>query len=427
MGPLSSAGGNVPGTSPAPRIAWPGLLVDWVFSLVVAGCRRRGVRVVATVILAVAAVASSYANHPTLDFRVAVPLALLATAPLAVAGRFPAVSLGVVLAANTGFLLFARLSWPAEGVAAWLIALGVCPVLLPRALAVMAVTATEAAVLAGVFVPSSVTGSPADSSAILAAAAAVLVAWGTGEVVRARRLSAAERAAAAQQVRALTEHGAATRERVAIARELHDVVAHHISMIAVRAATVPYEVEDLPPPAQAAFREIAEEARTALTELRTVLGVLRAPDAGITDRPLPRLGDLAELAERMRGAGLDVALRTEGAPRSLPESVELCGYRFVQEALTNAGRHSPGSQAEVHLAYQLDALQITVRDDGAPRTAAGRKRRDAVCQPGFGLVGMRERVTALGGQFAAGPDQAGGFVVTARLPIPPLEPAAAHG
>jgi signal transduction histidine kinase len=423
MDPLSSAGGNAPGT----RMAWPGLLVDRVFSLVVAVCRRRGVRVVAPVMLAVAAAASSYANHPTLDFRVAVPLALLASAPLAVAGRFPAVSLGVVLAANTGFLLFARGSWPAEGIAAWLIALGVCPVLLPRALAVMAVTVTEAAVLAGVFVPSSVTGSPADSSAILAEAAAAMMAWGSGEAVRARRLSAAERAAAAHQVRALTEHSAATRERVAIARELHDVVAHHISMIAVRAATVPYEVKDLPPPGQAAFREIAEEARTALTELRTVLGVLRAPDAGITDRPQPQLVDLAELVERMRGAGQDVALRTEGAPRSLPESVELCGYRVVQEALTNAGRHSPGSQAEVHLVYRPDALQITVRDDGAPRAAAGRKRREAVRQSGFGLVGMRERVTALGGQFAAGPDKAGGFVVTASLPMPPLQPAEAQG
>ena len=328
--------------------------------------------------------------------------------------------------ANTGFLLFARGSWPAEAVAAWLIALCLCPVLLPRALAVMAVTATEAAVLAGVFVPSSVTGSPPDSSAILAEPAAALVAWGAGEAVRARRLSAAERAAAAQQVRALTEHGAATRERVAIARELHDVVAHHISMIAVRAATVPYEVKDLPPPGQAAFREIAEEARTALTELRTVLGVLRAPDIAITDRPQPRLVDLTELVDRMRGAGQDVALRTEGAALSLPESVELCGYRLVQEALTNVGRHSPGSHAEVNLAYQPHALQINVRNDGSPRTG-GRKRRDAVHSPVFGLVGMRERVTALGGQFAAGPDQLGGFVVAASLPIPPLPPAGAQG
>jgi hypothetical protein len=191
MAPLSSAGGNVPGTSAGRRMAWPGLLVDRVFSLVAAGCRRRGVRVVAAVILAVAAAASSYANHPTLDFRVAVPLALLASAPLAVGGRFPAVSLCVVLVANTGFLLFARGSWPPEAIAAWLIALGACPVLLPRALAFLALAATEAAVLAGVFVPSSVTGSPPDSSAILAEAAAALVAWGAGEAVRARRLAAA--------------------------------------------------------------------------------------------------------------------------------------------------------------------------------------------------------------------------------------------
>jgi signal transduction histidine kinase len=403
------------------------VLVDRVLSLVMAGCQWRGFRVAGPLILAAAAAISSYANHPTLDFRLAVPLGLLASAPLAAAGRFPAVSLGVVLAANTGFLLFARGSWPAEAIAAWLIALGACPVLLPRALAFLALAATETAVLAEVFVPSSVTGSPTDSSAVLAEAAAALVAWGAGEAVRARKLAAADRAAAAQQVRALTEHGAATRERVAIARELHDIVAHHISIIAVRAATVPYEVKGLPPPGHAAFREIAEEARTALTELRTVLGVLRAPYAGLTDRPQPRLADLTELVDRMRGAGQHIVLRTEGAPRALPESVEVCGYRVVQEALTNAGRHSPGSHAEVSLAYQPVKFQITVRDDGsAYAAAAGHKRQDAVRQPGFGLVGMRERVTALGGQFAAGPDQAGGFAVTASLPIPALPPAEAQ-
>jgi signal transduction histidine kinase len=251
---------------------------------------------------------------------------------------------------------------------------------------------------------------------------AVLVAWGAGEAARSRRRAAADHAAAAEQVRALTERGAVTRERVAIARELHDVVAHHVSMIAVRAATGPYEVPDLPPPAQAAFREIAEEARTALTELRTILGVLRA-DAGIADRPQPRLANLPGLLDRMGGAGPVVTLRVQGMPRSLPESVELCGYRIVQEALTNAGRHSPGSQAEVELMYMPDALQITVRNGGPGGQETGHPRGSPVRAGGFGVLGMRERVTTLGGLFDAGPDRAGGFVVTARVPVSPPQPS----
>jgi signal transduction histidine kinase len=266
-------------------VAWPGWLVERVLSVVAAGCRLRGVRSAGAVVLAGAAAASSYASHPTLDFRVAVPLALLATAPLAVAGRFPRVSVGVALAANG-----------------------------------------------------------------------------------------------------------------------------------------PYEVPDLPAPAQAAFQEIAEEARTALTELRTILGVLRA-DAGTPDRPQPRLANLPELLNRMRGAGPVVTLRIQGVPRSLPESVELCGYRIVQEALTNAGQHSPGSQAEVELVYMPDALQINVRNGAPGREDAGHPRGNPVRAGGFGLLGMRERVTTLGGLFDAGPDRAGGFMVTARVPVSPPDPS----
>lgn len=421
MGALFAARGAVPSAPEATRAAWPGWLVERVLSVVAAGCRLRSVRSAGAVILAGASVASSYASHPTLDFRVAVPLALLATAPLAAAGRFPRGALGVALAANAGFLLFGRGSWPAEAVAGWLLALAACPLLLPRAQALAAFVMTEAAVVAGIFVPS-VINERWDSSATLGEAVAVLVAWGAGEAARSRRQAAADHAAAAEQIRALTERGAVTRERVAIARELHDVVAHHVSMIAVRAATGPYEVPDLPPPAQAAFQEIAEEARTALTELRTILGVLRA-DVGTQDRPQPRLANLPELLNRMRGAGRVVTLRIQGVPRSLPESVELCGYRIVQEALTNAGRHSPGSQAEVELVYMADAIQITVRNGAPGREDAGHPRGNPVRAGGFGLLGMRERVTTLGGLFDAGPDRAGGFMVTARVPVSPPDPS----
>jgi signal transduction histidine kinase len=257
-------------------------------------------------------------------------------------------------------------------------------------------------------------------------------------------------------------------------------------MIAVRAATAPYAIDGLPPPGRAAFDEIADEARTALTELRIVLGVLRGPDGKPEEAPQPRIAGVGDLVGRMTSAGTDVRMTTTGQPRPLPASVELCGYRIVQEALTNAGRHAAGSKVRVELAYRDDAVHITVRDDGAGRraacdgpapaatapaataaaataptaTASAAKAPAAVASAavasaamvsaavapaatvlaavapaaraagepahggsgavsGFGLAGLRERVAMLGGQFEAGPDEAGGFCVSALLPAAP--------
>jgi signal transduction histidine kinase len=286
--------------------------------------------------------------------------------------------------------------------------------MLPRSRAVAAAALTEVAVLAAVFVPRSVSETPWDAT--IAEALAVLAAWGAGEMLRSRRQSAIERAATADHLQRLGERDALARERTSIARELHDVVAHHVSMIAVRAATAPYAIAGLPPPGEKAFSDIAEEARTALTELRMVLGVLRAPDGKSEAAPQPRIADAGDLVQRMTSAGTDVRMTVTGQRRPLPGSVELCGYRVVQEALTNAGRHAPGSQVRVELGYQGDALRITIRDDGTEHGAAGDR------QPGFGLVGLRERVAMLGGQFDAGPDDAGGFCISALLPAAPDGP-----
>lgn len=352
----------------------------------------------------------------------AMPLAVLATAPLAVGRRFPGVAIGVVLLANGAFLLSGRLSWPLGCVAAWLIALGACPVMLPRARAVTALALTELAVLAAVFVPASVNETPWDAT--LAEAAAAVVAWGAGEMLRSRRQAAIDQAATAEWVRSLRERDAIGRERASIARELHDVVAHHVSMIAVRAATARYAIAGLPQPGETAFSEIAEEARAALTELRIVLGVLRAPEGESEAAPQPRIADVRDLVRRMTSAGAGVTLTMTGRPRSLPGSVELCGYRIVQEALTNAGRHAPGSHARVELDWRDDAVHITVRDDGRRIAAAVQvPGAPAAAAPaadaGFGLLGLRERVAMLGGQFEAGPDEAGGFCVSALLPAAP--------
>jgi signal transduction histidine kinase len=360
----------------------------------------------------------------------------------------PAAAIGTILTASAGFVLFGRLSWSVAAVAGWLIALGACPVLLPRRYAVAAIAATEAAVL---LAPLGFGGNVTPWDATAAEALAVIAAWGAGEMIRARRQSAAEQAAVAGRLRYLSERAAVARERAGVARELHDVVAHHVSMIAVRAATAPYAITDLPGPGQEAFAEIADEARAALTELRVVLGALRSPDGRAEAAPQPRIADLGQLLARVSGAGTRAELITDGLARPLPGSVELCCYRVVQEALTNAGRHAPGSRVRVRVAYHPDALRIRIWNDMADdsqtaieRSAAtsGPPRPPGGCGPrsedhgggrpasrrtgdgrrtsplGYGLTGLRERVTMLGGEFQAGPDADGGFLVQARLPVP---------
>jgi signal transduction histidine kinase len=215
----------------------------------------------------------------------------------------------------------------------------------------------------------------------------------------------------------LRERDVVARERASIARELHDVVAHHVSMIAVRAATAQYSVPDLPEPGRTAFDEIADEARIALTELRVVLGVLRADGSEAGATPQPRIADLTSLVDRMTGAGMDVTLRVDGQVRPLPGSTELCCYRVVQEALTNAGRHARGSAVQVRLTFGDETLNCTVSN-----SAAGGPQ--SVGQRGFGLTGLRERVAMLQGAFEAGPGESGGFTVHAALPLPPAVPEA---
>lgn len=361
--------------------------------------------------LAVTAMALGVGRHAA-GFKFTEPLALLATAPLASIRWKPTVSLTLVLTANAGFLLFGRLSWPAAAMVAWVIALVACPVLLSRVWAWAAFVAMQAAVAGAVVMPARINETPWDAS--VGQELAVTCAFALGLFVGVRRRSAARRAAIEERVRGLEERDALARERARIARELHDVIAHHVSMIAVRAATAPYSLADLPEAASAEFGEIAGQARVALEELRTVLGVLRA-DQGAMDRvPQPRLADLPELLDRMP-AGTRVTFQMTGTPRPLPESVELCGYRIIQEAVTNSGRHAAGSHVVVELGYAPDALRVTIRDDGAGGSAA---RGGPSAAGGFGLMGMRERVAMLGGEFDAGPDQAGGFQVAASLPAP---------
>ena len=411
----SSSAPPAAGQAAASRTSWPGAVVERVLSALAADFRRPTGPIVIAVILVIATLFTR-GSHP--GVLAALPVALLATAPIAVIRRFPATSIGVILGASAVFLYFGRLSWPLPAIAGWLIALVACPVLLSKRAAIWAFLGTEVIVLlaAQPFAPSH---TPWDAT--LAEALAVVAAWGAGEMLRSRRQSVATQAAAAEQVKVLSQRDMLARERASIARELHDVVAHHVSMIAVRAGTAPYAIAGLPEPGQEAFAEIAREARTALTELRVVLGVLRDPAKASEATPQPRLGDIEALLERVRGAGTDVSWSVTGEARVLPASVELCGYRVVQEAVTNAGRHAPGSQVTVTMAYEPGGLAVRVANTaaagaGPPGAAGPRAAPEAGPGTGFGLVGLRERVAMLGGQITTGPSAGGGFEVWALLP-----------
>jgi signal transduction histidine kinase len=223
-----------------------------------------------------------------------------------------------------------------------------------------------------------------------------------------------QRALAAQTDRAEDERArlAVLEERTRIARELHDVVAHHMSLIAVRAETAPYRLPGLPEPAQAEFGSLSVVAREALAEMRRLLGVLRH-DQPADLAPQPQLADLPALIATARQAGLSVDLSIPVVPDQLPSGVGVCAYRIVQESLSNASQHAPGAAVTVSVGHDSGAILLRVANGpgGLPSTPANDHR------PGHGLTGMRERVALLGGSLSAGPSPDGGFVVSAVLPF----------
>jgi signal transduction histidine kinase len=202
-------------------------------------------------------------------------------------------------------------------------------------------------------------------------------------------------------------------ERTNIARELHDVVAHHMSVVAIQAEAAPYRVENPPPELERAFATIRENAVAALTELRRVLGVVRAEDYEAPDTPQPTLTDLDGLLANVRDTGLSVDKTVTGAVRALPQGVELSAYRIVQEALSNSLRHAPGASAGVEIAYVLGGLGLRIVNGPPPAPALVKPSPGA----GHGITGMRERVTMLNGEMTAGPTDEGGYEVTVFLPV----------
>ena len=231
-----------------------------------------------------------------------------------------------------------------------------------------------------------------------------------GDQVRRRRKTQRALVEQAEQSELEKARRAVLEERTRIARELHDVVAHHMSMIAVQAETAPYRLAALPEPARSEFTAIADSARGALTEMRRLLGVLRSESTAPETAPQPGLADVPALVEAARRAGMTVALElgelaTEARP---PEPVGLAAYRIVQEALANAARHAAGAPVRVALGPTGRTLHLRVENGGG--RPAGPDQPD-----GHGLTGMRERARLLGGAFRAGPTE-DGFAVVARLP-----------
>lgn len=245
-------------------------------------------------------------------------------------------------------------------------------------------------------------------------AATLLVAIAlAGDLVSRRRRSRDELAEQAELTRVEHERRAVLEERTRIAREMHDVVAHHMSMIAVQAETVPYRVSRLPEPAQEEFASIASAARAALNDMRRLLGVLRSDVEQIPREPQPGLADVATLVETASRAGLAVALEDGRLPADVPGPVGLAAYRIVQEALANAARHAPGGPVRVSVRVSQEVLVVEVGNGPA---LAGPAERPAG-ENGHGLVGMRERAMLLGGTLDAGPQPGGGYLVAARLPL----------
>jgi signal transduction histidine kinase len=336
----------------------------------------------------------------------------LSVLPLAVRRSWPLAVLAVTLAAAiVGDLWFSGFLLPGP-----LIALYTVAAHCERRVAFAAAVATAVALL----VPALAGHGVSSPGFAVAMYAAFVVAWTLGDNLRTRRAYLAEVEARSERLERDREERArraVAAERARIARELHDVISHNVSVMVVQAAAGADVFARHPERARQALGSIESIGREALVELRRLLGVVSPDDAadGAGFSPQPGLARLPELLEQVGAGGLRVDLTVEGRPRDLPAGVDLSAFRIVQEALTNTLKHARASRADVSVRYTDSDLEVEVLDDGvAGGVGAG--------GGGRGLVGMRERAALLGGELSAGPRPAGGFGVRARMPLgrPPV-------
>jgi signal transduction histidine kinase len=281
-----------------------------------------------------------------------------------------------------------------------------------RRVAVAALVGTEAVLICGLIAASASAHGPADTVHSLLTAGAL---WFVGDSVRERRRYLAS--CREQEAQRQAEQGrlAVREERVRIARELHDVVAHTLSVVTFQAGVGRKIAATRPGEALLALRAVEVTGRSALEELRRILGLLRDDGEAPSLVPAPGVGDLEELAGTVRAAGILVALAVTGEVAALPPAASLTVYRIVQEALTNVVKHAPGARATVRVQAGRDGVLITVDNDHGTGGPAGPRPGDGARH---GLVGMTERAAAFGGTLDAGPVAGGGFQVTAFLPLP---------
>jgi signal transduction histidine kinase len=337
-------------------------------------------------------------------------LVLLHTLPLVARRRFPGAVLALCVASG---LAFAALFMPPFFLGpALLVAVYSVAAYGSRWASLAGLAVAELGLAAVWFTPAML-----DRSTFLLYMGIIAVAWVLGHFVGDRQVYAAqleERTAELERAREELARRAVVEERLRLARELHDVVAHAMSVIAVQSGVGAHVAASRPEEVGKALSAIEATSRAALTELRRLLGVLRQDSevqASLT--PVPGLANLDSLLTEVGKAGLAVRVRVKGTPLQLPAGVDLSAYRIVQEALTNTVRHARATRAEVTVRYGVDAVEIDIRDDG--RATPG----SAANGGGHGLAGMRERVSLLGGTLEAGPLPGGGYRVHARLPLEP--------
>jgi signal transduction histidine kinase len=343
-------------------------------------------------------------------------LALLHTLPLAARRRFPGTVLGISVASA---LAVAALGVPPEilGPAAILVAVYSVAAYGDRWVSLAGLAAAELGAAAVQLTPASFQWPTPVTNALVIGAA-----WLLGHFVGVRRAYTAqlERTAELERARAELAHRAVAEERLRLARELHDVVAHAISVIAVQSGVGAHVAATQPEEAAKALAAIEVTSRAALIELRRLLGVLRQEGEPQGDlAPVPGLADLDALLAELAKAGLGVRLRVEGTPSQLPAGVDLSAYRIVQEALTNVVKHAGPARAQVTIGYRDQEVTVEVTDDGRGVTVP---TGDGRARVGHGLIGMRERVQVFGGDLETGPRPGGGFRVAARLPFAADQP-----
>jgi signal transduction histidine kinase len=254
---------------------------------------------------------------------------------------------------------------------------------------------------------------------LLGAAILATIGWFAGRALRHRKLlteELAEKTARLEADREERSRRAVAHERRRIARELHDVVAHNVSVMTIQAGAARKIVDHDPAQAEEALDVVQQAGREALTEMRRMLGIMRPGDAAPELAPQPSLSGVAELVERARDSGLPVELSIEGDPVPLPTGIDLAAYRIVQEALNNTIKHAGRASARVLVHYHPDALELEISDDGRGPALSG-SAEAAKPSGGHGLVGMKERVALYGGELETGRRRGGGFRVRARLPL----------